>query len=111
MEPRPRRDPGHRRHRHHAQRSRDEPRVTDGAALPHQSATATVLIAQGRQPLCIADHLVLSDRPTMDGPVSDARVVILGGGLTGISTAYHLKRPWLLFERDDRLGGHARTDQ
>jgi protoporphyrinogen oxidase len=41
---------------------------------------------------------------------SDARVVILGGGLTGISTAVHLKRPWLLLEKEDRLGGHARTD-
>ncbi len=39
------------------------------------------------------------------------RVVILGGGLTGISTAVHLRAPWVLFERDERLGGHARTDQ
>jgi protoporphyrinogen oxidase len=40
-------------------------------------------------------------------------VVILGGGLTGISTALHLGAgtPWVLFEREDRLGGHARTDQ
>lgn len=43
-------------------------------------------------------------------PHSDARVVILGGGLTGISAAYHLKKPWLLLEKDERLGGHARTD-
>jgi protoporphyrinogen oxidase len=41
----------------------------------------------------------------------DARVVILGGGLAGISTAYHLKRPWLLLEKEERLGGHARTDE
>jgi protoporphyrinogen oxidase len=41
----------------------------------------------------------------------DARVVILGGGLTGISTALHLKQPWLLLEKEERLGGHARTDQ
>jgi protoporphyrinogen oxidase len=38
-------------------------------------------------------------------------VVILGGGLTGISTAVHLDAPWVLFERDERLGGHARTDE
>ena len=38
-------------------------------------------------------------------------VVILGGGLTGISTAAHLRAPWLLFEREERLGGHARTDE
>ncbi|HJZ84815.1 MAG TPA: FAD-dependent oxidoreductase [Polyangia bacterium] len=39
-------------------------------------------------------------------------VVILGGGLTGISTALHLgaRTPWVLFEREERLGGHARTD-
>jgi protoporphyrinogen oxidase len=44
---------------------------------------------------------------TSDAP----RVVILGGGLTGISTAVHLRQPWVLFEREQRLGGHARTDQ
>ena len=44
-------------------------------------------------------------------PHPDARVVILGGGLTGISTALHLKRPWLLLEKEQRLGGHARTDE
>ena len=38
-------------------------------------------------------------------------VVILGGGLTGISTAVHLRSPWVLFEREERLGGHARTDE
>ena len=38
-------------------------------------------------------------------------VVILGGGLTGISTAVHLRSPWVLFEREARLGGHARTDE
>jgi protoporphyrinogen oxidase len=38
-------------------------------------------------------------------------VVVLGGGLTGISAAYHMGRDWLLFEKDDRLGGHARTDE
>jgi protoporphyrinogen oxidase len=40
-----------------------------------------------------------------------APVVILGGGLTGISTAAHLRSPWVLLEREDRLGGHARTDE
>jgi protoporphyrinogen oxidase len=38
-------------------------------------------------------------------------VLILGGGLTGISAAMHLRAPWVLLERDDRLGGHARTDE
>lgn len=36
-------------------------------------------------------------------------VVILGGGLTGISTALHLKKPWVLFERERQLGGLAVT--
>ncbi len=38
-----------------------------------------------------------------------ASVVILGGGLTGISAAIHLKKPWVLFEREARLGGLAVT--
>jgi protoporphyrinogen oxidase len=42
--------------------------------------------------------------------VAQRPVVILGGGLTGISTAVHLRRPWVLFEKEERLGGHARTD-
>jgi protoporphyrinogen oxidase len=47
----------------------------------------------------------------MPNPHPDAPVVILGGGLTGISTAFHLRRPWLLVEKEARLGGHARTDE
>jgi protoporphyrinogen oxidase len=39
------------------------------------------------------------------------KVVILGGGLTGISAAMHLRAPWVLFEKEARLGGHARTDE
>lgn len=39
------------------------------------------------------------------------KVVILGGGLTGISAALHLSQPWVLLEKNDRLGGHARTDE
>ncbi len=39
------------------------------------------------------------------------RVVVLGGGLTGISAAMHLRQPWVLLEKNDRLGGHARTDE
>jgi protoporphyrinogen oxidase len=39
------------------------------------------------------------------------KVVILGGGLTGISAAMHLAAPWVLLEKNDRLGGHARTDE
>ena len=38
-----------------------------------------------------------------------ASVVILGGGLTGISTAIHLQKPWVLFEREAGLGGLAVT--
>ena len=42
---------------------------------------------------------------------ANAKVVILGGGLTGISAAIHLHLPWVLFEKEARLGGHARTDE
>lgn len=38
-------------------------------------------------------------------------MVILGGGLTGISAAIHLRAPFILLEKEDRLGGHARTDE
>jgi len=38
------------------------------------------------------------------------KVVILGGGLTGISAALHMKSPFVLFEKEGRLGGHARTE-
>ena len=31
--------------------------------------------------------------------------------MTGISAAVHLKSPWVLFEKEARLGGHARTDE
>ncbi len=37
--------------------------------------------------------------------------MILGGGLTGISTALNLRRRWLLIEKEGRLGGLARTDR
>ena len=37
-------------------------------------------------------------------------VLILGGGLAGLSTAVFLKRPWLLVERETRVGGKTRTD-
>ncbi|MBI4508074.1 MAG: FAD-dependent oxidoreductase [Deltaproteobacteria bacterium] len=40
-----------------------------------------------------------------------SEVVILGGGLTGISAARHLTRSWILLEKEARLGGHARTDE
>jgi phytoene dehydrogenase-like protein len=36
-------------------------------------------------------------------------VVVLGAGLTGLSAAYHLRRPALLVERGPQVGGHARS--
>ena len=38
-------------------------------------------------------------------------IVILGGGLTGISAAIHLRLPWVLFERQTKLGGLAITEE
>src|SRR5262249_53945099 len=46
-----------------------------------------------------------------DAGTDERKVVILGGGLTGISAAVHLRAPWVLFEKEARLGGHARTDE
>ncbi len=36
-------------------------------------------------------------------------VVVLGAGLTGLSAAYHLRRPTVLVEQADRVGGHTRS--
>ncbi|HEX7508725.1 MAG TPA: FAD-dependent oxidoreductase [Polyangia bacterium] len=47
----------------------------------------------------------MKKQPEKDAP----KVVILGGGLTGISAALHLRRPWMLFERERTLGGLAIT--
>jgi protoporphyrinogen oxidase len=38
------------------------------------------------------------------------KTIILGGGLTGISLAYHLKDKYQIIEREARLGGLCRTD-
>ncbi len=51
----------------------------------------------------------------MSRPVStDAQVMILGGGLCGLSAALYLSEAgvtWTLLEKEARLGGHARTDE
>ncbi|MFH1478520.1 MAG: FAD-dependent oxidoreductase [Candidatus Omnitrophota bacterium] len=36
-------------------------------------------------------------------------VLILGGGLAGLSSAYHLKKDYALFEKESELGGMARS--
>ncbi|MBC8072276.1 MAG: FAD-dependent oxidoreductase, partial [Deltaproteobacteria bacterium] len=41
--------------------------------------------------------------------MDDRRVVILGAGLTGLSTALHLPGAALVAERDERVGGKARS--
>lgn len=56
--------------------------------------------ARGRQALPIA----------VQTP-QEPKVIIAGGGLTGISTALHLRQPWLLVEREARLGGLAVTEE
>ena len=71
---------------------------------------AGVLLAASRRGKVPADAQRAASATAERGPVVDP-VVILGGGLTGISTAAHLRAPWLLFEREERLGGHARTDE
>lgn len=37
-------------------------------------------------------------------------VVILGGGLAGLSAAYFLHQPWRLIEKTDRVGGLVKTE-
>jgi len=37
-------------------------------------------------------------------------ILILGGGLAGLSTAFFLKHPWRLIEKSDRVGGLIKTE-
>ena len=39
-----------------------------------------------------------------------APVVILGGGLAGLAAAHACRQPWLLLERESRVGGLTRTE-
>jgi protoporphyrinogen oxidase len=34
---------------------------------------------------------------------------IIGAGLTGLTTAFYLKKDYVLFEKEDKVGGHSRT--
>jgi protoporphyrinogen oxidase len=47
--------------------------------------------------------------------VSERHDVILGAGLAGLTAAYTLQelgeRHWRVYEREDRVGGHARSDE
>jgi protoporphyrinogen oxidase len=40
-----------------------------------------------------------------------AEIIILGGGLAGLSAAYHLKKGYRLFEKEERTGGLCRSHQ
>lgn len=37
------------------------------------------------------------------------KIVVLGGGLAGLSAAYHLRRPCSIHEKEHGVGGHCRT--
>ena len=41
---------------------------------------------------------------------ADTDLIIIGAGLSGLSTAYHLKRPFILFEKNTKYGGMASSD-
>jgi len=48
----------------------------------------------------------------MSARCMEVDTIILGGGLTGLSAAYHLRgRDYLLLEKDDRVGGLAKTEE
>lgn len=40
---------------------------------------------------------------------NDARVLVVGAGIAGLSLAYHLEIPYKLIERDDEIGGICRS--
>ncbi|MFY0574053.1 NAD(P)-binding protein [Cystobacter fuscus] len=37
-------------------------------------------------------------------------IVILGGGLAGLSAAHFLQHPWILVEKSERVGGLIKTE-
>jgi UDP-galactopyranose mutase len=37
------------------------------------------------------------------------KIIILGAGITGLSTAYHLKKDYLIFEKEEKTGGLCRS--
>lgn len=39
------------------------------------------------------------------------RIIILGAGLSGLSTAYHLQNGCCVYEQEDEVGGLARSDK
>ena len=40
----------------------------------------------------------------------DKKIIILGAGLSGLSTAYHLQNGCCVYEQEDEIGGLTRTD-
>ena len=57
---------------------------------------------------CVGPRENLLQPPPMTAPPR-APIVVLGAGLTGLSTAWHARGPVVLVERADRVGGHARS--
>ena len=43
--------------------------------------------------------------------MSEKPTIILGAGLTGLSAAYHLDKPYRVFEREGRVGGLCRSEE
>src|SRR5690242_16325264 len=70
-------------------KERDVGRVAEGQA--------------GRGPLDVARE---GARPLF----SMQPIVILGGGLAGLSAAHFLQHPWILVEKSERVGGLIKTE-
>lgn len=40
----------------------------------------------------------------------NSNIVILGAGLSGLSAAYHIKKDYIIFEKESRVGGFCRSE-